>query len=102
MRFLQPHPPLVVQFDGHAAAAGRVLADPAEELLELPSQGGVLLAGLGIAGAALQPLIAGGGGGGRVAPVAPDAGLPGAVDAHRVAPHLDEIDGTGPEACEPT
>jgi len=37
-----------------------------------------------------------------VAPVAPDAGLPGAVDAHRVAPHLDEIDGTGPEACEPT
>lgn len=58
MRFLQPHPPLVVQFDGHAAAAGRVLADPAEELLELPSQGGVLLAGLGIAGAALQPLWA--------------------------------------------
>lgn len=70
MRFLQPHPPLVVQFDRHAAAARRVLADPAEELLEFPPQGGVLLAGLWITGAALQPLWkregGGWGGGGGV------------------------------------
>lgn len=66
VRFLQPHPPLIVQFDRHAAAAGRVLAGPAEELLEFPPQGGVLLAGLRVAGAALQPLWrAGGEGGGR-------------------------------------
>lgn len=45
---------------------------------------------------------AGGGGGGRVAPVTPDAGLPGAIDAHWIAPHLDKIDGAGPEACQPT
>lgn len=37
-----------------------------------------------------------------MAPVTPDARLPGAVDAHRIAPHLDKIDGAGPEACEPT
>lgn len=43
--FLQPRPPLVVQFDGHAAAAGRLLADPTQELLEFPPQGGVQLTG---------------------------------------------------------
>lgn len=56
MRFLQPHPPLVIQFDRHAAAAVGVLADPAEELLEFPPQGGVLLARLRITRAALQTL----------------------------------------------
>lgn len=54
--FLQPHPPLVIQFDWHAAAAGCMLADPADELLEFPPQGGALLSGLGIARATLQPL----------------------------------------------
>ena len=39
-----------------------------------------------------------GGGGGGVAPVAPDPRLPGAVDAHRVAPDLDEVHGPGPQA----
>lgn len=43
--FLQPHPPLVVQLDGHAAAAGRLLTDPTQELLEFPPQGGVQLTG---------------------------------------------------------
>ncbi len=70
VRFLQPHPPLIVQFDWHAAAAVRVLADPAEELLEFPPQGGVLLTGFRITRAALQPLwegrgVRGGGGGGE-------------------------------------
>lgn len=37
-----------------------------------------------------------------MAPVTPDAGLSGAIDAHWIAPHLDEIDGPGPEACQPT
>lgn len=44
----------------------------------------------------------GSGGGGRMAPVTPDAGLPGAIDAHWVAPHLDKINGPGSEACQPT
>lgn len=56
MRFLEPHPPLIVQFDGHAAAAIRVFADPAEELLEFSPQSGVLLAGLGFTGAAQQTI----------------------------------------------
>lgn len=56
LRFLQPHPPLIVQFHRHAAAAVGVLADPAEELLEFPPQRGVLLAALRIARAALQLL----------------------------------------------
>lgn len=55
-RFLQPRPPLVVELDGHAAAARRLLAKPAEELLELPPQGGVLLAGPGVTRAPPQPL----------------------------------------------
>ncbi|KAF3834934.1 hypothetical protein F7725_027492 [Dissostichus mawsoni] len=44
----------------------------------------------------------GSGGGGRMAPVTPDAGLPGAIDAHWVASHLDKINGPGSEACQPT
>lgn len=56
LRFLQPHPPLIVQFHRHAAAAVGVLADPAEELLEFPPQRGVLLAALRVARAALQLL----------------------------------------------
>lgn len=52
--FLQPRPPLIVQFDGHGAAARCVLAGPPEELLELPPQGGVLLAGLQVTWASLQ------------------------------------------------
>lgn len=52
--FLQPRPPLVVQFDGHGAAARCVLAGPPEELLELLPQGGVLLAGLQVAWVGLQ------------------------------------------------
>lgn len=35
-------------------------------------------------------------------PVAPDPGLPGAIDAHWVAPHLDKIDGSRLEARQPT
>lgn len=55
--FLHQHPPLVVQLHGHAAAAVRVLPHPAEELLQLPPQGGVgVRAGLGVAGARHQPL----------------------------------------------
>lgn len=42
------------------------------------------------------------GGGGRVAPVTPDAGLPGAIDAHWAASHLDEINGPVPKAGETT
>lgn len=45
---------------------------------------------------------AGCGGSGRVAPVTPDAGLPGAIDAHWIAPHLDKVDGSWLEACQPT
>lgn len=55
-RFLQPRPPLVVELDGHATAAWRLLAKPAKELLELPPQGGVLLAGPGVTRAPPQPL----------------------------------------------
>lgn len=40
-RFLHVHPPLVVQLHGHTAAAVGVLLHPAEELLQLPPQGGV-------------------------------------------------------------
>lgn len=36
-----------------------------------------------------------------MAPVAPDAGLPGAVDAHWVAPNLDKIHGSRFEAGQP-
>lgn len=55
--FLHQHPPLVVQLHGHAAAAVRVFAHPAEELLQLPPQGGVGVgAGLGVAGARHQSL----------------------------------------------
>ena len=62
--FLHQHPPLVVQLHGHAAAAVRVLAHPAEELLQLPAHGGVGVgAGLGVAGARHQSLWGGGGGG---------------------------------------
>lgn len=39
--FLHQHSPLVVQLHGHAAAAVGVLPHPAEELLQLPAQGGV-------------------------------------------------------------
>lgn len=60
--FLQPHPPLIVQLDWHGAAAGRVLADPSQELLEFTPQGGVLLAGLWITWVALQLPWGGGGG----------------------------------------
>ena len=44
----------------------------------------------------------GSGGGSRVTPVTPDSSLPGAIDAHWVAPHLDKIDGSRTEACQPT
>ncbi|CAB1455001.1 unnamed protein product [Pleuronectes platessa] len=44
----------------------------------------------------------GSGGSSRVTPVAPDASLLGAIDAHWVAPHLDKIDGSRLEACQPT
>lgn len=55
--FLHQHSPLVVQLHGHAAAAVGVFPHPAEELLQLPAQGGVgVPAGLGIAGARHQPL----------------------------------------------
>lgn len=58
--FLQPRPPLVVELDGHAAAARRLLAEPAEELLELPPQGGVGVGvRLGVAGARHQTLCSG-------------------------------------------
>lgn len=58
--FLHQYPPLVVQLHGHAAAAVRVLAHPAEELLQLPAQGGVGVgAGLGVAGARHQSLCGG-------------------------------------------
>lgn len=40
------------------------------------------------------------GGGGGVAPVAPDASFLGAVDAIGVAPHLDEVDGARAEASQ--
>lgn len=57
---LHQHPPLVVQLHGHAAAAVRVLAHPAEELLQLPPQGGVGVGtGLGVAGARHQSLWGG-------------------------------------------
>lgn len=57
--FLHQHPPLVVQLHGHAAAAVGVFAHPAEELLQLPAQGGVGVgAGLGVAGARQHPLCA--------------------------------------------
>lgn len=51
---MKPRPPLIVQFDGHGAAARHILADPPEELLELPPQGGVVLAGLQVTWASLQ------------------------------------------------
>lgn len=54
--FLQPHPPLVVELDAEARAAVSVFPHPAEELLELPTQGGVLLASLGVAHAGSQPI----------------------------------------------
>lgn len=58
--FLHQHPPLVVQLHGHAAAAVRVFAHPAEELLQLPPQGGVGVgAGLGVAGARQESLWGG-------------------------------------------
>lgn len=58
---LHQHPPLVVQLHGHAAAAVGVFAHPAEELLQLPPQGGVGVgAGLGVAGARHQSLWGGG------------------------------------------
>lgn len=57
--FLHQHPPLVVQLHGHAAAAVGVFPHPAEELLQLPAQGGVGVgAGLGVAGARQHPLCA--------------------------------------------
>lgn len=37
----------------------------------------------------------------RVAPVTPDSGLSGAEDAHRVTPHLDEVDSPGTETRQP-
>lgn len=49
--FLHQHPPLVVQLHGHVAAAVREFAHPVEELLQLPAQGG-----LGVAGARHQSL----------------------------------------------
>lgn len=49
---LHQHPPLVVQLHGHAAAAVGMFTHPAEELLQLPPQGGVGVgARLGVAGA---------------------------------------------------
>lgn len=36
-----------------------------------------------------------------VAPVAPDASLPGAQDAHRVTTHLDKVHRARPQACQP-
>lgn len=55
--FLHQHSPLVVQLHGHAAAAVGVFPHPAEELLQLPAQGGVgVTAGLGVAGARHQAL----------------------------------------------
>lgn len=54
--FLKPRPPLVVELDRHAAAAQRLFAKPAKELLELPPQGGVLLAGPRVTRAPPQPL----------------------------------------------
>lgn len=57
---LHQHPPLVVELHGHAAAAVGVLPHPAEELLQLPPQGGVRVpAGLGVAGARHQSLCGG-------------------------------------------
>lgn len=57
VRFLHQHSPLVVQLHGHAAAAVGVFPHPAEELLQLPAQGGIgVRAGLGVAGARHQPL----------------------------------------------
>lgn len=54
---LHQHPPLVVQLHGHAAAAVGVLPHPAEELLQLPPQGGVRIpTGLGVTGARHQSL----------------------------------------------
>lgn len=50
--FLHQHSPLVVELHGHAAAAVGVFPHPAEELLELPAQGGVgVPAGLRVTGA---------------------------------------------------
>lgn len=36
-----------------------------------------------------------------MAPVTPDSSLPGAVDAHRVAPHLDKVDSSRTETRQP-
>lgn len=67
VRFLHQHSPLVVQLHGHAAAAVGVFPHPAEELLQLPAQGGIgVCAGLGVAGARHQPLCGGGGDGERL------------------------------------
>lgn len=41
--FLQPDPPLIIKFDAHTAATVGVFAHPAEELLQVPPQRGVLL-----------------------------------------------------------
>lgn len=41
------------------------------------------------------------GGSSRVAPVTPDSSLPGAINAHRVAPHLDEVDRPRTESRQP-
>lgn len=41
------------------------------------------------------------GGSSRVAPVTPDSGLSGSEDAHRVTPHLDEVDSPGTETRQP-
>ena len=66
MGFLHQHSPLVVQLHGHAAAAVGVFPHPAEELLQLPAQGGVgVPAGFGVTGARHQPLCMKGKEGGR-------------------------------------
>lgn len=39
--FLHQHSPLIIQLHGHAATTVGVFPHPAEELLQLPAQGGV-------------------------------------------------------------
>lgn len=64
--FLHQHSPLVVQLHGHAAAAVGVLSHPAEELFQLPPQGGVgVTAGFGVTRAGHQALWMRGRAGGR-------------------------------------
>lgn len=36
-----------------------------------------------------------------VAPVTPDSSLPGAINAHRVTPHLDKVDSPRTQTCQP-